>query len=179
MFTDVRLGTLNPIKRSALQAVLLDTPALARAKLDALSVSSGVSDQPKTLDETFAGAEQRARAAYEAKPRGEGVLAVGIEDGLFANPRVAARHLNICVTCIFDGEALHFGTSSAFEYPPEVTRLVFEQQLNISEAMNASGYTKNPDLGRDVGAIGVLSKGRMVRREYTQQAIRAALIKLY
>ncbi len=179
MFTCVRLGTLNPIKRSALHTVLLDTPALARAKLEARSVSSGVSDQPKTLEETFTGAEQRARAAFGPEADQGGVLAVGIEDGLFPNPRVAARYLNVCVTCIFDGEALHFGTSSAFEYPPEVTRLVFEEQLNISEAMNASGYTQNPNLGSDIGAIGVLSKGRMVRLDYTQQAIRAALIKLY
>ena len=76
--------------------------------------------------------------------------------------------------CIRDS----YGTSSAFEYPEEITDLVKGRGLDISEALGAAGYTNNPAIGSSEGAIGILSEGRLVRKDYTKQALCAAFIHL-
>jgi non-canonical (house-cleaning) NTP pyrophosphatase len=38
--------------------------------------------------------------------------------------------------------------------------------------------TTNENIGSEEGAIGILTKGRMTRKEYTKQALRTALIHL-
>ena len=40
------------------------------------------------------------------------------------------------------------------------------------------GITKNPQIGSEEGAIGIVTKGRLDRKEYTKQALRMALIHL-
>jgi non-canonical (house-cleaning) NTP pyrophosphatase len=73
---------------------------------------------------------------------------------------------------------MHYGTSSAFEYPKEITDMVRSRALDISEALGATGYTNNPSIGAAEGAIGILSEGRLNRKDYTKQALRSAFIHL-
>jgi len=48
----------------------------------------------------------------------------------------------------------------------------------MNQAFSRAGLTNNPKLGSQEGAVGLLTKGRLTRKEYTKQAIRTALIHL-
>ena len=53
-----------------------------------------------------------------------------------------------------------------------------KEGLDMSEACNKVGLTNNPKIGSEEGAIGILTKGRMTRKDYTKQSIITALIHL-
>ncbi|MCA9553805.1 MAG: DUF84 family protein [Myxococcales bacterium] len=170
----VAVGSVNPVKVAAVQEVLQTMARFTDAVLMPSAAASGVSEQPLSLEETFRGAEGRARAAL-AHAGGHG-LALGLEDGMYPCPTDPERYLNVCVACAVEAERVHFGCSSAFMYPDAVVRLVLEQKMDVSQALKAAGLTAHPKVGADVGAIGLLSKGRLVRKDYTKQALVAALL---
>ena len=93
-------------------------------------------------------------------------------------PNTKTDYMNVCVCVIFDGKENHIGLSSAFEYPKEVTKLVFKEGLDINQAFYKVGLTKNQKVGSSEGAIGILTKGRVPRKEHPKQAISMALIHL-
>lgn len=169
------VGSTNPVKVGAVSSTLDGLPAFTEVSVVGVSVPSGVREQPLSLEETYRGAEGRARGALEARP--EAAWAIGVEDGMYPCPADAARHLNVCVACVLGREgARHFGASSSFMYPVEVARRVLDEGMDVSEALRAEGLTAHPKIGADVGAIGLLSKGRLVREDYTKQAVLAALL---
>src|SRR5688572_29623092 len=73
----VVVGSTNPVKIAAVQAVLVRAGSTAR--VEGLAVASGVSEQPIGDAETIRGETQRARAALEASGAD---LAVGLEGGV-------------------------------------------------------------------------------------------------
>jgi non-canonical (house-cleaning) NTP pyrophosphatase len=85
------VGTTNPGKVAAVRAALAAYPALADFSAAPSKVDSGVSEQPRTLDETTRGARNRAqRAAAGSGPRAFGI---GMESGLFESD---GRLFNLC-----------------------------------------------------------------------------------
>ncbi|MBI4019954.1 MAG: inosine/xanthosine triphosphatase [Candidatus Aenigmarchaeota archaeon] len=169
----INLGSKNEVKISAVKELVKDYPFLKDAKVLAVQTLSKVSDQPKSLEETILGAMNRARNIFINCD-----YSIGIEDGLMAVPSTKTGYMNVCVCVIYDGRNYHMGLSPAFEYPPKVTRLVFKESLEIDDAVHKAGITKNPDIGSHEGMIGLLTNGRLVRKDYTKQAIMMALIQL-
>ncbi len=169
----INVGSGNKNKVNAVKDIIQDYDFLSQAKVTGVNVSSDVSNQPKSLDETIQGAKNRAKDAFR-----DCDLSFGIEDGLVKVPDTKSGYMNFCVCIIFDGEKYHMGMSSAFEYPTKVTELVFREGIDIDEAAFRVGVTDNPRIGRAEGVISLLTKGRIKRKEYTQQAIRTALIHL-
>lgn len=169
----VKVGSKNTVKIEAVRETLRDYPKFSESKIEGISVDSGVSDQPKTLKETIDGARNRAENSFDECEYG-----FGVESGLMKVPGTKTGIMNITVCAIYDGKQYHVGTAPAFEYPPEVTRLVFEENLNINQAFYRAGLTDNPKLGNEEGVIGVLTKRRMDRKEVTKQAVVMALIHL-
>jgi inosine/xanthosine triphosphatase len=172
----IRVGTKNPAKVAAFRELMAEYAFLTDAALEPVDVHSGVSDQPKTLEETILGARNRAHRAYVAGRSAD--LGVGIESGLFPVPYSQTGHMDLCACAIFDGVRYHLGLSSAFECPPEVTRLMLEEGLDMNQAFGRCGLTDKPKLGNEEGAVGILTKGRVDRKAYTKQAIVMALIHL-
>ena len=172
----IRIGTKNPAKVAAFSELMAEYRFLAGSELEPISVPSGVSEQPKTLAETIGGARNRAVAAYAAAPGA--AYGVGIESGLFEVPFSRTGHMDLCACVVYDGREHHLGLSSAFECPPEVTRLMINEGLDMNQAFNAAGLTTKPKLGNEEGAVGILTKGRVDRKAYTKQAIVMALIHL-
>ncbi len=171
---NIIVGSTNKAKVEAVREILQDYPHLVHAEVHGVGTTSGVSDQPKSLDETIAGAMNRARSVYQ-----EAHYAIGIESGLMEVPHSKSGFMDICVAMIYDGEQFHLGISSAWEFPdPKVTALMIEEGLDMSQAINRVGLTTNPNIGMEEGAIGILTKGRVDRKEYTKQALRMALIHL-
>jgi inosine/xanthosine triphosphatase len=167
----IHLGSQNQVKLKALKEIILNYDFLSKAEVFGLAVDSGVSEQPKSIEETISGAKNRCRKVFLNSD-----LSFGLEDGLMKVPYTKTGYMNVCVCAIYNGERFYIGLSSAYEYPAEVIDLVFNKSLDINQAFYKLALTKNPKIGSAQGAIGVLSDSFLNRKEYTKQAIISALI---
>lgn len=169
----INIGSTNKVKIEAVKEILLDYSHLKDAAIFAAEVLSGVANQPKSLEETIRGAINRARSAFKDCDYG-----FGIESGLMAVPNTKTGFMDVCVCAIFDGKEYHLGLSSAWEAPKEVSNYMLNDGLNMNEAAYKAGLTKNREVGSAEGLVGIMTKGRLTRKEYTKEAIRTALIHL-
>lgn len=168
------VGSTNTQKIKAVADLVPEYGFLAGSVVEGVSAASGVSDQPKSLEETVQGAVNRAKGAFACGAD----LAFGIESGLIAVPYTKSGVMDVCVCAIYDGTHAHIGLSSAFEPPQKIVRLMHEEGMDMSQACLAAGLTDNPQLGAAEGLIGLLTRGRMDRYAYTKQAVVTALIHL-
>ena len=169
----VNIGSANPVKIKAVEEIVADYEFLQKAQVNSISVESQVAEQPLTLEETIAGAKNRATNAFDNCK-----FSFGIEDGLMPLPLSLSGYMNVCVCVVYDGKQYYTGLSSAFEYPKAITDLIFKEKLDVSQAFLQSGLSETPDLGKKNGAIGILTKNRLTRKDYTKQALVTALIHL-
>ncbi len=169
----INIGSKNKAKIDALKEILKEYPDLSDAEVIFKDVDTGVSDQPKSLEETIDGAMKRATNCFK-----DCDFSVGLESGLMKVPETKTGYMDTTACAIYDGKNFHLGLSSCFEYPPKVVKYILENNKNVSEAFLDLGLTENSKLGADNGAIGILTKERLDRKEYTKQAIRTALIHL-
>lgn len=169
----INVGSNNKVKIQAVKEVIRNYDFLSKAKITGIEAPSEVSDQPKSMNETIQGAMNRASNAWS-----DCHYSFGLESGLMKVPHTKTGYMDFCACAIFDGTNHHLGLSSAFEFPLKVTQLVLGKGLDINQAFYKTGLTKNPELGSAEGAIGFLTKGRLPRKDYTKQAITAALIHL-
>ena len=167
----INVGSKNDVKIEAVREAVRDYDFLSNAEVIGVDFNSEVSEQPKTIDETVRGAMNRARSAFR-----ECKYSFGIEDGSMRVPNTKTGYMNICACAIYDDQEYHMGLSSAFEYPHDVAKLVFEDGLDLNQAFYRTGLTKNPKVGSAEGVVSILTRGRLLRKEYTKQAITMALI---
>jgi inosine/xanthosine triphosphatase len=170
----IAVGSKNQAKLDAVREILQDYSHLKDAELGGVDVHSGVSNQPKSLEETLRGAMNRAKAAHA-----DCDYSIGIESGLMDVPYTKSGYMDVCAVAIYDGNEHHLGLSSGWEFPdPEVTNLMVRDGLDMSEAVNKAGMVDDPAVGSKQGAIGILTRGRLDRKELTKQALRTALIHI-
>ena len=167
------VGSTNPVKVQAVKEVIKEYSFLAGATVFSKDVKSFVSDQPTSLEETITGAINRA---VKAQIRYD--IGIGIESGLMAVAATITGFMDVCVCAIYKGKHWHLGLSSAFECPPKVINLVLSKGIDLNRAFYKLELTKKRKLGSYEGAIGLLTKGRVDRLEYTKQALRMALLQL-
>ena len=169
----INIGSKNKAKVDALKEILKEYPDFLNAEIISKDVGTGVADQPKSLDETIKGAMNRAKNCFDNCE-----YSVGLESGLMKVPETKTGYMDFTACAIYDGKNFHLGLSSAFEYPIELTKHVLDNGTDISAAAKKLGFTKSDTIGAEEGMIGILTKGRLNRKEYTKQAIRTALIHL-
>jgi inosine/xanthosine triphosphatase len=173
----VVVGTNNFVKEAAVSELLATLPAFANADVQSLDVPSGVSAQPRSLQETWKGAYNRAQAAYH---RAGATYGIGIESGVYRMwPSSQDDNVFDVCACVILGHARRGvlrGLSSAWPVPPKVAKLIYECGYDMDKAFLEAGYTDDPRIGKSGGAISILSHGRIDRKAYTQQAILAALM---
>jgi len=169
----INIGSKNRIKVEALREILNDYQHLKGAETAAIEVTSEIDNQPKSLEETVKGAMNRARNAFENCD-----YSFGIESGLMVVPKTKTGNMDVAVCAIFDGKEYHLGLSSAWEAPKKVANFILNDGLDMNEAAYKAGLTKNQKVGSAEGLIGIVTKGRLTRKEYTKEAIRMALIHL-
>ncbi len=169
----IAVGSRNQAKVEAVKEILQDYPHLRDAEVEAKEVSSDAPDQPLSLEDTMRGAMNRAKSAFE-----DCDLSIGLESGLMQVSMSKTGYMDVCVCAIYDGKEFHFGFSSAWEFPQKEVTEMMVSGLNMEQAINRFGMTNNPKIGSAEGAIGILTKGRLTRKEYTKQALRTALIHL-
>ena len=169
----INVGSKNKVKIEAVSEILKDYPDFKNAEIFSKEADSEVSHQPKSLEETIEGAIKRAKNSFSNCN-----YSFGLESGLMKVPETKTGYMDITVCAIYDGNIFHLGISSAFEYPKKVVEYIFKENENISNAFNHLGLTESNNLGSEQGAIGILTKNRLTRKQYTQEAIRTALIHL-
>jgi len=169
----INIGSKAKPKIQALKEIIKDYPDFSSAEIILKNVSSDISDQPKSLDETIKGAMNRARNAFM-----DCDYSFGIESGLMRVPETKSGYMDFTCCAIYDGKKFHLGLSSAFEHPKIVMEQILKNGLNASQAFHATGLTNDTYIGHSEGIIGLLTKNRLDRKEYTKEAIRTALIHL-
>lgn len=169
----IAVGSTNPVKVKAVQDMIPLYDLFVGAEIISVNVPSQVSEQPKSIGETVQGAKNRALAAFQGND-----LGFGLESGLIEVPGTKTGMMDCGVCAIYDGEDYAIGISSAFECPPKVMELVHAEDLDLNQAFFRAGLTKNPKVGSAEGAVGLLTKGRVTRLEYTKQSIVMAMIHL-
>jgi len=169
----INVGSTNPNKIEAVRDLITEYPIFKDAEVIGIQVESSVNEQSLSLDETLRGALHRAKAAFDNCE-----YSVGIETGLMKVPYTKTGYMNVLVCVLYDGKETYIGLSSPYEYPQKIIDLLLKEKMTIQEAFNTAKLTDNPKFGLAEGAIGVLTKGRVNRIEYTKQAIRMALIQL-
>ena len=115
----------------------------------------------------------RAKGAWEGNDYG-----FGLESGLMAVPNTKSGFMDVGVCAIYDGNECHLGLSSAWEAPKNVMQHMLKDGLNMSQAAVKAGLTRDNNIGAAEGLVGIKTKGRVTRKEYTKQSIRTALIHI-
>lgn len=158
-------GSTNPVKRQAVESVLLARyPA---AEFIALTVLSGVSDQPMGDVETRQGAVNRANAALNATGAD---MAVGLEGGV----QETESGMFTCAWCaIVDNTGkTGIGGSSCVMLPNSVAEMI-RNGVELGLAMDTLSKQQNTKHG--LGAIGLLTDGLQTRQSAYEHLIQLAL----
>ncbi len=169
----INIGSKNKIKIDAVKDAVMKYKFFCDAELVSVDANSGVGNQPKSLKETIHGAIKRAENSFK-----ECDYSFGIESGLMEVPYTKSGYMDVTACAIYDGKNFHLGLSSSFEYPLKVTELVLSENIEIDEAMHKTNITENKRIGYSEGVVGFLTKGRITRKNYTEQAVMMALIHL-
>lgn len=168
------VGSTNPVKIEAVRETLSDYKDFKQYEVVGIKTDSEVSEQPKSLAEILRGAINRSKSCFDNNC----IYGFGIESGLMEVPYTKTGYMDICASVIYDGNNHYSGLSSAFECPLDVIKKVNEEGLDLNESFHRLCLTNNPRIGLSEGAIGLLTNGRVTRKDYTKQAIQMALIQL-
>ena len=172
----VGVGSGNPVKRDAVATAL--GRAGLRARVDAVPVPSGVSEQPWGRAETLRGASNRASAVLatageeaEGGAGGEYDLGVGVEGGVARVAGVDGLFL-VMWAVVTDGEATGRGAGPSLELPGDIAaRLRDGAELGpvMDDLLGEEGVAR----GR--GAAGALTAGALDREAALASAVVGAL----
>lgn len=169
----VSVGSNNQIKveavREFFQEYGFDDLTVASFPTD-----SRVSDQPLTQDETTRGAINRAVGTWS--PGDD--YGIGIESGLMRTPYTSSGYINFTAVAIYDGDRLHVGHSTGFEIPRKMIPGIAAGD-EVDKIVHDLGITDIPNVGkREGGFLGILTRGRISRKDYTKQALKMAYIPI-
>ena len=166
----VIVASKNPVKSTAVEKAFARMVPNEVFETSAIAVDSGVADQPRSDNETLAGAEERAAAAARIRPEADYWVGIegGIEDGV-AGMRAFAW---VVVRSAFGTGRARSGT---FFLPDEVARLVREGK-ELGEADDIVFGCSNSKQGE--GAVGLLTHGVVDRRALYEHAVVLALAPL-
>ncbi|MBI2053346.1 MAG: inosine/xanthosine triphosphatase [Candidatus Sungbacteria bacterium] len=163
------VASTNPVKIAAARAGFVSMFPGEPVEVRGISVTSGVSDQPRSDAEVFQGAWNRAHGASSAAMDCD--FAIGIEGGVedkhdgmeaFAWTVVRSRH-GVC------GRA----RTGAFLLPPRVAELI-RQGKELGEADDiVFGRTNSK---QENGAIGILTDNAIDRAKFYADAVALAFI---
>ena len=164
---NVHVGTGNPIKVKAVRAAFEKVFPGKLLEITAVPVEPGVPSQPFG-EAVIRGATQRAKRSL-----GDADYGVGIEAGLVQSPgRDHLLNVQFCVIVDRFGR-MTVGHGPGFELPNAVVEKL-RAGSTLSDAMDrAAGI---PEIKETIGAIGVLSGGRIDRLAITCEAVLMALV---
>lgn len=147
----IRVGSLNPAKLNAVKKASPEGSIIR-----SVDVPSGVSNQPKSDEETLQGAMNRARSAFESDPEAE--AGIGLEGGvMWMGDKLYLCNWGALVTA--SNPVLTAGGVRIPLPAPVVEGLESGQELG--EVMDQ--YAEAEGTRYHQGAIGILSNGALTR----------------
>ncbi len=170
MIMKVAVGSTNPTKVKAVEEIMREF--YEEVKVIAVDVDSEVGDQPIGLEKTIEGAINRAKKALK---KGNADLGVGIEAGLYEVPNTITGYMDIQFCAIVDREGrITLGHGPGFEYPPYAVERVLREGVEV--ALPMSELSGDEELKKTIGAIGFLTRKKLVRKELNKLAVLMAMI---
>lgn len=166
----VLVGSENPVKIEATKEAF--SKFFKEVEVIGIGVSSKVSNQPVN-EETFEGAKNRAfelKRVNEERKLGANFL-VGIEGGII---KLYAKWFSFGVVCITNEEGkIGYGTTTMFQIPESIVMKLLNGK-ELGEVMDE--ITGENNIKQREGAVGILSKNVISRKDLYYQAIVVALI---
>lgn len=166
----VIIASGNPAKIKAVELAFSRMFPDEKFDYEGISVESGVSDQPMSDDETFAGALMRAQTCRESRP--EATYWVGLEGGL----EDIGDELHAFAWMVIFGpdELMGKSRTATFVLPPAVAELILVEGKELGEADDlVFGKTNSK---QSSGAVGILTHGLIDRANYYAEALTLALV---
>ena len=173
----IAIGSKNPVKVGAVQGILSQHPFFQGAEFQYMEVPSGVGEQPFGDEEIRSGAQNRARAVFEAFPGCK--YGIGIESGLVNIAGTGLFDTNVAVCSIYDGNTFFKpGWSPGFPIQSDIARLAREERIQLDTAAKRVGLTSNPRVGYSHGVISIYTQGRWDRKDLLEAAVDMAIIPI-
>ncbi|RLG59757.1 inosine/xanthosine triphosphatase [Candidatus Geothermarchaeota archaeon] len=168
----IAVGSRNPCKVIAVKRVF--EKFYREVLVKSVPVKPSVPPQPLSLLETIKGAVERG---YKAILRIKGATyGIGIEAGLMRIPYTISGYFDFQLCAIIDKDMkVTIGSSSAFEFPPEVINKLIRNEATESEELFEK-LTGIRNIGDKTGAVGFLTRGLVDREKLSEQSIISALI---
>lgn len=160
----VGVGSRNPVKVAAVESALggrLD------ARVEPVTVESGVAEQPFGDPETIEGAENRARRVRDSDGYD---LGVGLEGGVAEIPGTDGLFL-VMWAAVTDGETMGHGAGPRVQLPEGVARRIREGE-ELGPVMD--DVLGEDDVAKGRGAAGALTDGIIDRQEALEHAVAGA-----
>lgn len=167
------VGSLNPAKVVPVREVF--RAWWPGARVEGLSVPSGVPEQPLGEAQTREGAVNRARAAVALAGDGEG-WGVGLEGGVLLNGAEGRLFGIVAVAHARGGQVrVEVSRTADLRLPPAVTDRVRAGEELGAVMDELLGVT---DIKRGVGSVGAVTGGVVTRADVWRQAVALAAAPL-
>ncbi|WP_423792017.1 inosine/xanthosine triphosphatase [Methanocaldococcus indicus] len=161
----VAVGSKNPVKVEGTKEAF--EKVLGYYEVVGVEVDSSVSPHPIGLEETYLGALNRAKNAFE---KIDCCYSVGIEAGMI---KIGNHYLDVHIAVVYDGVKETVGISQGFEYPMIAVNRILNGEEGCKIAEEISGIK---DIGKKVGFIGYLTDNNITRKDLIRESVIMALI---
>ena len=164
----IAVGTTNPNKIEAVCEII--NKVWPNSEIIPIKVSSEVSDQPHTDEETIQGATNRAKNSLK---KANADMGIGIEGGL---TKISGETFVTNWAVIIDKENnLGIGCGPKFILPKTIKQKL-EEGKELGDAMIE--FTGEKNINHTNGAIGIFTNNLLTRKDNNQIAIICALAKI-
>jgi len=168
----ILVASKNPVKLEAAK-IGFEKVFAADAHVDGISVSSGVSDQPMSDEETLKGAINRVNAASMSENAKDYDFFVGMEGGIDKRDGQLETFAWITIKKKDNKELFGRGRTSTFVLPPKIAELI-HQGMELGDADDIVFNHKNSK--QKNGAVGILTGNLITRSSFYSEAVVMALI---
>jgi len=164
----IAVGSKNPTKIEPVENVF--SHHFKKVKVVGVRVKSGVSDQPKSQDEMFEGALNRAKQALKKVRNAK--YGVGIEGGVH---KYSYGYFENSLVVIVDRFGkIGVGASAGLVLPDKVIKMLDEGK-NLEQSVDELFGTNK--IGEGIGMFGLFTKGVVTRSEGVRHGVAFALAR--
>ncbi|MCL4145736.1 UNVERIFIED_CONTAM: hypothetical protein GTU68_029304 [Idotea baltica] len=164
----VIIASKNPVKIQCVTQAFEKVFPEQAFQFEGISVPSGVSEQPMTDEETFAGAHNRSINAGNSRPEAD--FWVGVEGGIQKNGNEMEAFAWVV---ILSADKTGKARTASFQLPPAVVELI-DKGMELGHADDL--VFKRDNSKQKNGAVGILTNDLIDRVGYYEPAVILALI---
>jgi inosine/xanthosine triphosphatase len=173
VIASMRAPKVNGVQRAFRK--LAQIYSLGDIVFESMSVDSGVSATPLTVDELMAGAQQRATTAFaktqEQSKEPAALYSVGVEGGVC----IFQGHTFLqSWACIYNGEQVGFGSSGSIEIPSALSDAVVRGGADLGDVID--NFAEQHNVRSKQGTWGILTNDLITREDSFELAAINALV---